>query len=85
MFEVSWSGKGRRPNMAQLLGEYFSRYSNRNKKGKPTHRRLDRVDTDFILHSGVHNRYFYGSAYVPKLLPITLSGPIKVSVGGKHE
>ncbi len=78
VFEVTWYGKGMRPDMKQLLGGYFARFQPGAKGPRPTVRRLDRVDTDFELHSAGHNRLFSGTAHLPANLPASLSGPLAV-------
>ena len=83
VFEVTWNGKGKRPDMRQILGTHFDKFNApvsqkaRNDK-HATARRADRVAADFEMHSAVHNRIFTGTAHLPSQLPASLSGPIGV-------
>jgi len=76
VFEITWSKKGSRPDMNQLLGEYIERFSGQVNGGGPTSRHADRIDADFVLHSKVLNRYFSGTAHIPSLIPNSLHGPV---------
>jgi hypothetical protein len=80
VFEITWSKRGSRPDMNQLLGDYVSHFSGKTNGGTPTSRHADRVDSDFELHSKVVNRYFSGTAHIPTLIPATLSGPVPLPV-----
>ncbi len=80
VFEITWSKRGSRPNMNQLLGDYATRFSGKKNGGAPTSRHADRVESDFELHSKVVNRYFSGTAHIPGLIPVTLSGPVALPV-----
>jgi len=91
VFEVTWNGKGMRPNMKQILGNYFSHFGTTGKKEErqPTHRQADHIGSNFVVHSAVHNRIFSGTAHVPSMIPSSISGPISVPneslpVGGAH-
>jgi len=76
VFEITWSKKGSRPDMNQLLGEYKNGFTGQFNGGTPTSRHADRTDADFVMHSKVLNRYFSGTAHVPSLLPNSLHGPV---------
>jgi len=78
VFEVTWSGMGRRPDMEQILGTYATRFHGTAKVSRPVSRRADRVEDDLVVHSAVRNRYFSGTAHVPALLPEHMSAPIRV-------
>ncbi|WP_165795002.1 DUF2844 domain-containing protein [Solimicrobium silvestre] len=84
VFEVTWSGRGQRPDMAQLLGTYVTRFTRQTQAGqvtgKPTDRHMDRVESDLVIHSAVRNRFFSGTAHIPGMIPDTMSGPVKVNV-----
>jgi hypothetical protein len=86
VFEVTWNGKGMRPDMKQILGSYFSRFgtnenapqSAQKNEQRPTTRHVEHIGTNFVMHSAVHNRLFSGTAHVPSMLPPSLSGPLSV-------
>jgi len=73
VFGVSWQGPYM-PNMQQLLGSYF-RYlqeyaqAQTGRHGGPLIIHKD----NFVFTSGGHMRSYRGRAYVPSLLPTTLS------------
>jgi hypothetical protein len=70
VFAIDWSGNGRRPNMRQVLGPYFDRFT-RPPGAAPTGRNnpLHRADPDFVLDSYVAMRHFTGRAYLPQAVP----------------
>ena len=72
VFGVSWQGPGM-PNLQKLLGCYFTEFQqaaqNRVHRRGPIAVRTDRV----VVESGGHMRAFRGRAYVPSLMPPTLS------------
>jgi len=80
VFEITWSKRGSRPDMSQLLGAYVTRFSGKRNGGSPTSRHADRVGSDFELHSKAVNRYFSGTAHIPALVPANISAPIPVPV-----
>lgn len=69
VFAVSWQGPVK-PDLKQLLGQYFQPFidgsaaSQHVGTGPITLR-----DTNLVVHSGGHPRAFFGSAYVPTLIP----------------
>src|SRR5215475_10219851 len=69
VFGVAWKGPWR-PDLRQLLGEYFADYQEAA-KGKrtghngPLHSATDRL----VIEMSGHPRAFYGRAYVPDLVP----------------
>ena len=78
VFEVTWSGKGRRPDMRQLLGAYFEYLNTPVDHARSRSRRVEVSGPQVVIHSQGYARFFKGSAYVPGLLPASLSGPIPV-------
>lgn len=81
VFEVTWNGRGMRPDMKQILGSYFSHFGVQSKEARrPLSRRADRTGHNFEMHSAVHNRWFTGTAHVPSMIPSTLSGPLALPV-----
>lgn len=70
VFAIDWSGHGRRPNMQQLLGNYFERFGKQaNALSLGHNHALHRVEDDFVLESHCAMRHFTGRAYVPQYLP----------------
>jgi hypothetical protein len=72
VFAVSWRGPVR-PDLALVLGDYFREFqqasrSRLHRRG-PLVVRTDRL----VVEMGGHMRAFHGRAYVPDLLPVTLS------------
>jgi hypothetical protein len=70
VFALDWSGIGRRPNMRQVLGAYYARFSRpegapRTGRNNPVHR----ADPDFAFDSRVVMRHFSGRAYIPQAVP----------------
>jgi hypothetical protein len=82
VFEVTWNGKGMRPNMKQILGSYFPRFGVQEKERRPMSRHADRISRGFEFHSAVHNRWFSGTAHVPAMIPSSMSGPLAVPADG---
>jgi hypothetical protein len=79
VFQVTWSGKGAKPDMNQLLGKYASSYpGNDGSAHSPTERNSRVERSDFVMHSSVQNRFFSGSAHVPDLLPVGMQAPLNV-------
>ncbi|MGF6570735.1 hypothetical protein ABH945_002846 [Paraburkholderia sp. GAS333] len=68
VFAVSWQGPVR-PDMTALLGSYFPNFANSN-DGRPRGTGpLVRHDGDFHIESAGHAGYFFGKAYLPRLVP----------------
>jgi len=72
VFGVSWQGPSM-PNLSNLLGSYFPQFqqaaqSSPHRRG-PVVLRSDQV----VVESGGHMRAFRGRAYVPSLVPSTVS------------
>jgi hypothetical protein len=68
VFAVTWQGPVR-PDMSALLGSYFPNFANAN-DGRPRGTApLVRHDGDFHIESAGHAGYFFGKAYLPRLVP----------------
>jgi hypothetical protein len=68
VFGVAWDGPTK-PDLSQLLGPYFTRYTNAA-AGHSLVRQLRSIDQpDFVLRVSGHMRHFTGSAWVPNLVP----------------
>ena len=73
VFAVSWRGPGR-PDLRQLLGDYFGAMQADNARaGRLRRLPLSVNRSDFILRSGGHPGAFWGMAYVPQLVPAGFS------------
>jgi hypothetical protein len=72
VFGISWRGPTR-PDLAPLLGDYFREFQRASRSAArrrgPLVVRTDRL----VVEMGGHMRAFHGRAYVPDLLPVTLS------------
>ena len=66
VFAVTWQGPVI-PDLRQLLGRYFERYTAAGKQAG--RRQIEVRDADFVLQSQGHMRAFSGRAYLPQLLP----------------
>ena len=68
VFGVAWDGQTK-PDLSQVLGPYFTRYTNAA-AGHSMARQLRSIDQpDFVLRVSGHMRHFTGSAWVPMLVP----------------
>jgi hypothetical protein len=76
VFGVAWQGPWM-PDLRQLLGPYFETYQAAITAAQSSpHRRrgtLDIETPDFVLHAGGRPRAFVGSAYVPALMPVSVT------------
>ena len=73
VFGVSWQGPWR-PDLRQLLGEYFADYEQAVKKKRTGHNGpLSSSTSRVVIEMSGHPRAFYGRAYVPGLLPSNLA------------
>jgi hypothetical protein len=72
VFAVAWTGP-LLPDFEQTLGKYFPEYIANASSPRVGRRHLEIQGTDFVVHSNGHMRAFYGSAYVPSLLPPNFS------------
>lgn len=68
VFGVAWDGQTK-PDLSQVLGPYFTRYTNAA-AGRIMTRQIRNIDQpDFVLRVSGHMRHFTGSAWVPGLVP----------------
>lgn len=75
VFGVAWQGPFV-PEMRQLLGAYFDRYSEAAKAQRESHverRPLDIQEPGLVVQTAGHMRAYYGRAYDPELLPAGVS------------
>jgi len=72
VFAVIWRGPVM-PDLQQVLGQYFSQYVAEAKSRHDQRSHLSIRHTGLVLHAGGHLRAFFGTAYVPTLLPAGLS------------
>ena len=70
VFAVGWDGPVL-PDFHRLLGEHFQRY---NDALRQQSRHVHIQDSDLVMEAGGMMRAFSGHAYLPALLPPTLSG-----------
>ncbi len=70
VFALRWAG-ATVPDLSQLLGTYFPTYRAALVKRNPAFRHAPVMvnSTGLIAHSGGHMRAYFGSAYVPALVP----------------
>jgi hypothetical protein len=73
VFAVSWRGPYM-PNLRQLLGSYFARYTQAGRSAPHTgHRHFAVQEPDLVVQSNGRTRAFYGRAWDPTLLPPNFS------------
>jgi len=72
VFAVAWQGP-LQPDFKQTLGQYFDAYNSAASSPHVGRRHLSIEKSDLVVHSSGHMRAFYGSAYVPSLLPPNFS------------
>jgi hypothetical protein len=71
VFGVSWQGPFV-PDMRQILGSYFERYSQAaraQRKGQVGRNRLEIRESGFVVQTSGHQRAYSGRAYDEQLLP----------------
>jgi Protein of unknown function (DUF2844) len=73
VFAVTWSGPSI-PDMQQLLGAYFPRFSKAAQatatgRTRPTRAPFHLEDPDLVIRTGGHVRAFFGVAYLPGMVP----------------
>jgi hypothetical protein len=72
VFAVAWQGPFK-PNLNQLLGESFARLVEAGQLPHGDHRRLTVHAADLVIDSGGKMRSFAGRAYLPAIVPATVS------------
>jgi len=72
VFGVAWNGPFK-PDLSQLLAEFFPRFVTAGKTPHGDHRTLRVNDADLVIDSGGRMRAFAGRAYLPALVPATVS------------
>jgi uncharacterized protein DUF2844 len=68
VFAIVWKGPSI-PDMQQLLGTYFPRFSKAAQAVGHTRRPVSVEDSDLVIRTGGHPRGFFGIAYLPALMP----------------
>jgi hypothetical protein len=68
VFAVVWRGPII-PDLKQLLGSYFARYSAAVQAVGQARRPLDLQEPDLVIHTGGHMHAFFGVAYLPLRMP----------------
>ena len=68
VFAVAWRGPSI-PDLQQLLGDYFPRYSTAAKALGRARRPIAVEESDLVIHTGGHPRAFFGVAYLPQRMP----------------
>ena len=75
VFGISWQGPTM-PNLEQLLGSYFAPWQ-QAAQSRTRHRGPLVLRTDqLVVESGGHLRSFHGRAYLPGLLPKSVSAEV---------
>jgi hypothetical protein len=72
VFGIAWQGPAM-PNLAQLLGPYFSQFEQAAQSRRARRAPLVLNTSQLVVESGGHLRSFHGRAYVPGLLPSNVS------------
>jgi hypothetical protein len=72
VFAIAWNGP-LLPNFQQTLGKYFAEYNSNANAPRVGRRHLSIQGADLVVHSNGRMRAFYGTAYVPSLLPTNFS------------
>lgn len=72
VFGVAWQGPAQ-PDLRQLLGASFPRLAAAAAQPHGSHRLLAVHEPDLVIESGGRMRAFVGRAYLPGLLPATVS------------
>lgn len=71
VFAVSWQGPVR-PDMKALLGNYFPNYVASGQQGLQGTGALIQRNGDLQVQSAGHLGHFFGTAYLPRLMPADL-------------
>ena len=69
VFALTWSGPWP-PDLRQLLGAYFERFSRAAAAPRTARRPLAIHDGDLVVHFGGRPRAFVGTAYLSNLMPV---------------
>ena len=75
VFAVAWSGP-QAPNLRDLLGSYFEKYSEALQAAKahhPGHGPISIRQSGLVVESGGHMRFMSGRAFLPHMLPAGVS------------
>jgi hypothetical protein len=72
VFAVTWQGPFK-PDLEQLLGAYFPRLVAAGQLPRADHRALAVRAPDVVIESGGRMRAFTGRAYLPEMVPATVS------------
>ena len=73
VFAVTWQGPFK-PDLRQLLGDYFSSFQSAASQPHPgSHRFFSVSRPDLVVESNAHLRTFQGVAYIPGLVPAGVS------------
>ena len=70
VFAIVWQGPSL-PNLRQLMGTYFTQYTEAAKTQHAGHGHLEIQLPDLVVESNGRARAFFGRAYLPKGLPQT--------------
>jgi Protein of unknown function (DUF2844) len=68
VFAVTWQGP-QLPNLRQILGNYFTQYTEAAQDQHGGHGHLVIRQPDLVVESSGRMRAFFGRAYLPKALP----------------
>jgi hypothetical protein len=68
VFAVTWQGPST-PDLRQLLGQYFDRYSQAIQNKRPGRAPVSIRESDLVVEAGGHMRSFTGRAYLPQMMP----------------
>jgi len=72
VFALSWQGPAM-PNLQQLLGSSFERFTAAARQPHGGHRLLQVRDSDLVIESRGRPRNFSGKAYLPSLMPANVT------------
>ena len=68
VFGVAWKGQAK-PDMQQVLGQYFDALSDPTAVKNHNHAQLHVQKNDLVVHASGHMRAFAGQAYLSSALP----------------
>jgi len=68
VFAVTWRGPFM-PDLRQMLGAHFDAYQSAVRVNRTGRARVSVLQPDLVVHSGGHQRAFFGQAYLPQALP----------------